>query len=56
MVPSPSQITVGVCNQITLLILCYIRSRLSTLLKDCDVHIQVSDLMFIGQCIILIVD
>ena len=43
MVPLPNQNTVGVCNQITLLILCYIRYRLSTLLKDSEVHILVSD-------------
>ena len=38
MVPPPSHNTVGVCNQITLLILCYISSRLVTL------PIKVSDI------------
>ena len=36
MVPPPSQNTVAVCNQITLFILCYISSRLVTLLKIID--------------------
>jgi len=34
----------AVCNQITLLILCYTSSRLITLLKVTDAHIQVSDM------------
>jgi len=42
MVPSPLQNTVGVCSQITLLILYYISSRLATLLKIIDAPIQVS--------------
>jgi len=37
MVPPPSPITVGVCNQFTLLILNYIRSRLVTLIQVSDV-------------------
>jgi hypothetical protein len=41
MVPPPSQNTVSVCNQITLLILYYISFRLVTLLKVTDVPIQV---------------
>jgi len=41
MVSPPSQNTVGVCNQITFLILYYISSRTVTLLTD--VPIQVSD-------------
>ena len=34
----------GVCNQITLLILYYISSRLVTLLKVTDAPMQVSDI------------
>ena len=41
MVPPPSQNTVGVCNQITFLILYYISSRLVTHLKVIDAPIQV---------------
>ena len=44
MFPEPNQITVGVCNQITLLILSYISSRLVTLLKVIDAPIQVSNI------------
>ena len=40
--------TVGVCNQITLLILYYIRSRHVTLLKIIDAPIQVSDIFYIS--------
>ena len=47
MVPSPSQNTVGVCNQITLLILYYISSRLVTLLKVTDAPIQVCDIFYL---------
>jgi hypothetical protein len=43
MVPSPSQKTVEVCNQITFLTL-YIGSRLLTLFKVIEASIQVSDL------------
>jgi len=43
MVPLPTQITVEVCNQIALLILNYIRSRLVTVLKVIDAPIQVTD-------------
>jgi hypothetical protein len=43
MFPPPSQNTVGVCNQITLLNIYYIISRMVTLLKAMDVPIQVSD-------------
>jgi hypothetical protein len=44
MVPPPSQNTVGVCNQITALILDYISSRLLSLLKVNDAPKQVSDI------------
>ena len=44
MVPPPSQNTVAVCNQITLLTLYYISSRLVTLLNITDAPIQVSDI------------
>jgi len=49
MVPLPSQNTVGVCNQITLLILYYITSRLLSLLNVTDGPIQVSDI-FLSHC------
>jgi hypothetical protein len=47
MVPTPSQITVVVCNQITLLILYYISSRLLTLLKVNDALKQGSDIFYL---------
>ena len=43
-VPPPSQNTVGVCNQITILILYYISSRLLTLLKAIDSPIKVPNI------------
>jgi len=43
-VPRPSQNTVAVCNQITLLIPYYISSRLVNLLKIIDAPVQVSDI------------
>jgi len=48
MVPPPSQSTVGVCNQITLLIFYYINSRLVTLLKIIDAPIQISDIFYVA--------
>jgi len=42
MVPPTGQYIVGVCNQITLLIRCYINPRLITLLKVSDTTVQVS--------------
>ena len=42
MVPPPIQNTVGVCNQITLLILYYISPRMVILLKIIDGPIQVT--------------
>ena len=42
MVPSPSQNTVVVCYQITLLSLYYISSRMLTLLKATDAPLQIS--------------
>jgi len=45
MVPPPSQNTVGVSNQITLIILYYTSSRLVTLLKVTDARIQDSDIL-----------
>jgi len=50
MVPPSSQNTVGVCNQITLLILCYISSRLITLLKVIDAPIQVPNILDLTVC------
>jgi hypothetical protein len=44
MIPLPTQDTVGVCNQITLLILYYISSRLVNL-KVFDAPVQVSDIL-----------
>ena len=46
MVSPPSQNTVGVCNQITLLILYYTSSRLVTLLTVTDTPINVPDIFF----------
>jgi len=43
-VTPPTQNTVGVCNQITLLILYYISYRLVTLLKVTNAPTQVSDI------------
>jgi len=47
MVPPPSQNTVGVCNQIFLLIPYYISSRLVTFVKINDTPIQVSDIFYL---------
>jgi len=44
MLPSPSQNTEAVCNQITILILCYTSSSLVTILNVTDTTIQVSDI------------
>jgi hypothetical protein len=43
----PNQNIGGVCNQITLLVLYYVSSRLATLLKVIDVPIQVSDVFYL---------
>jgi len=45
-VPPPSQNTMGVCNQITLLILYYISSKLVTLLKVFGVPIPVPNIFY----------
>ena len=45
MVPPPGQNTVGVCNQAILLILYYISSRVVTLLRVNNAHIEVSDIL-----------
>ena len=45
MVPPPSSNTVGVCNQITILVLHYIISRLLTLLKVTDAPTRVTDFL-----------
>jgi len=42
--PPPNRNTVGVCNQITLLILYYINSRPITLLEVIDAPVQVYDI------------
>ena len=47
MFPPPSHHTVGVCNQITLLILYYISSRLVTLLKVTEMPLYNSLIFFI---------
>jgi len=44
MVSPRSQNTVGACNEITLLILRYISSRVETLLKFTDAPIQVPNI------------
>ena len=46
MFPPPSQNAVGICNQITLLILHYISARLVTLLKVNDAPMQVRNIFF----------
>jgi len=46
-VPPPSHNTVGVCNQITLLILYYNISRLVTLLKVIDAHKQAANIFYL---------
>jgi hypothetical protein len=53
MIPPPSQNNVGVCNQVTLLILYYITSRLVPPLKLIDTPIQVSDILVLaaGCCL-----
>jgi hypothetical protein len=48
MVPPLNQNTVAVCNQITLLILYSINSRLVTLLKIIDATLQVSDIFYLA--------
>jgi len=48
MVPPPSQNTVGICNQITLLVFYYVSFRLGTLLKITDAPIQVSDIFYLA--------
>jgi hypothetical protein len=47
MVPPPNQSTVGLCNQITIIILYYISSILVTLLKVTEVLIQVFDIFYL---------
>jgi len=49
-IPPPSQNIVVVCNQITLLMLYYITSRLVTLVKVTDAPIQVSDILVLTVC------
>jgi hypothetical protein len=44
MIPQPSQNTVDVCNETILLILCYICSKLVTLLKVTDAPTEISDI------------
>ena len=48
--PSPSQNTVAVCNQMTVLVLYYISSRLVTLLKVTDAPTQVSNIFYLTVC------
>ena len=47
MVPPPSQNTVGVCKQITILILHYISSRLVTIIKVTDAPIEVPNIFIL---------
>ena len=50
MFPPPTQNNVGVCNQITLLIPCYIRFSMVNLLKVIVTPIQVSDIFYLTVC------
>ena len=50
MIPPPSQNLVGVYNQITLLMLYYITSRLATLVKVLDALTKVSDILVLTVC------
>jgi len=54
MVPPPSQDTVGIFKQITLLILYYISSRLVTLLKVIDAPIQVPNIFYLTISLCLV--
>ena len=47
MIPPSTQNAVGVCNQVTLLILYYISSRLVTLLEGTDALIQVRNIFIL---------
>jgi hypothetical protein len=47
-IPPPIRNTVDVCNQFTILILCYISSRLVTLPKVIDVPTNVSDIFYLN--------
>jgi len=47
MVPPPRHNAVGVSNQITILILYYINSRLVTLLKITDAPVQVPNIFIL---------
>ena len=50
MIPPPVQNIVKVCNQITLLIIYYVSSRLVNFLKVTDAPVQVSDILFLTVC------
>jgi hypothetical protein len=50
MIPPPSQNTVAVCNQINLLIIYYISSRLVTLLKVIEGPLKFSDILVPTDC------
>jgi len=50
MIPPPVQNIVKVCNQITLLIVYYVCSRLVNFLKVTDAPVQVSDILFLTVC------
>ena len=47
MVPTPSENTLGVCNQISLFIQYYINSRLVTVIKEIDAPIQISYIFYL---------
>jgi len=47
MIPPPTQNTVGICNQITFLVLYYISSRLVPLRKFIDAPIQVPNIFIL---------
>jgi len=48
MFPPPNQNTLGLCNQITRLVLYYISSRLVTLPEIINVPIEVSDIFYLN--------
>jgi len=50
MIPPPIQNIVKVCNQITLLIVYCVSSRLVNFIKVADAPVQVSDILFLTVC------
>jgi hypothetical protein len=54
MVSPPNQDTVGICKQITLLIISYVSSRLVTLLKVTDAPIQIPNIFYLTISLCLV--